>query len=504
MSSTPARRARLLASLAGLALVVAACGSTVPKALIDRAQQQNPGGLGAGPGAVSTLPPGTPTIPGLTAPGSQLPPGVTQGPGGTITTTGGTPMFGVTKDKFYFGGYYQVNQGAANEAIGAGGLDQGDARKPYNVLIDYINAHGGLAGRKIVPVYHRVDAASAETTDQADQRACDLYFQDNKVAVTVLSGGIIDECVKKAGAFNFGGSGSGNNSIPETFTKYPHRIDIGGFNNVRLGQVTVSELARYGYFDAGAKIGIVTWDDPLYKAGVERGYEPALKKLGLKLGIPTAYLHSPASPQEIGQTSADVSAAVLRFKRELVSHVMILDGTSGACVGNCISLEWLQQSQAQRYFPRYGFNDTTSARTLVESDPPLVPVAQMHRSMSVTWVDFDNSYDVGWHPNQTRERCYKFMREHSIDMENENAASAALGACETFWYLQDVIGRIRGPLTQEGFLAAINTTGYSFTSVFAWYNYIGPTRHDGFAGIRIIRFDDACSCYAYLTTPYRV
>ena len=344
--------------------------------------------------------------------------------------------------------------------------------------------------------------APISPSDQSDQRACNTYFQDNKVAVTVLSGSIMDECVKKAGAFNFGGSGSGNNSIPETFVKYPHRIDIGGFNNVRLGQVTVNELARHGYFDPGARIGIVTWDDPLYRTGVEQGYEPALKRLGLSLGIPTAYLHSPAAVQEIGQTSADVGSAVLRFKTADVTHVMILDGTSGACAGNCISLEWLQQAEAQRFHPRYGFNDTTAARYIEEQG--LAPEAQMQRSMSVTWISLDNTYDVGWHPNQTRERCYKLMRERGVDMENANQQGAALGACETFWFLQDVIGRIRGPLTQEALLASINSVGYSFTSTISWYTFIGPSRHDGFAGVRIIAFDDANGRYKYLTTPYRV
>ena len=57
-------------------------------------------------------------------------------------------------------------------------MTQGDAHGETQVLIDDINAHGGAAGRKLVPVWHTYDAQSTNTSEAQAQAACGLgaYF----------------------------------------------------------------------------------------------------------------------------------------------------------------------------------------------------------------------------------------------------------------------------------------------------------------------------------------
>ena len=134
------------------------------------------------------------------------------------------------------------------------------------------------------------------------------------------------------------------------YAQVPGRIDLPCLNAIREGSVTAAGLQKQGYFKAGLtgmKLGFVTWDDPLYKQAVQRGYVPALKRYGIHV-TDFAYLHSPQTPQEVGQTSADAGSDVLRFKGEGIDHVMILDGPSGACGGACIMLEWMRQAQSQQ------------------------------------------------------------------------------------------------------------------------------------------------------------
>ena len=60
-------------------------------------------------------------------------------------------------------------------------VDPGNYPDAYNALIDQINAHGGLGGRKIVPVYAPVDplgTAGAAT-------ACTQLTEDDKVFVAI-------------------------------------------------------------------------------------------------------------------------------------------------------------------------------------------------------------------------------------------------------------------------------------------------------------------------------
>jgi hypothetical protein len=442
----------------------------------------------------------------------------TNGGGGTSTTTGGgttgggttgggisgggnttVAAPGVTATTVYIGTAYIKNQGAANATVGAGNLNEGDARKPYQVMIDLINKQGGLARRKLVQVPYGYDATSTQTVDQQFQAACAHWTQDNKVfAMFVQTSPIADECAKKAGAMEF----AFGPSSPQTYQQFPDRIDIDGINSVREASVTASGLSKQGYFDTGTKLGFVTWDDPAYRQAVRQGYVPALKRYGVSI-TQIAYLHSPQTAQEVGQTSADAGSAVLKFKSLGIDHVIILDGPSGDCLGACIMLEWMRQAQSQSYFPRYGLNDSDGPPSAALK-AGLVPASQLHRSVSVGWIDYEKSTEAGWHQNQQRLRCEAIMRKHGIDMSNLNALAAALRACREIWFLQAAFSHIGNVVSDNNLINAINGLGYSYLSPVSYANFFSATRHDGIGAVRLAVFNDGCSCYKYPAAPYRV
>ena len=99
------------------------------------------------------------------------------GPGSTSVPTGlGNPQ--VTAKTISIGIGYVTNGDTANAAIGATGIGQGDPLGEAKAVVSYINAHGGVAGRKVTPVYHPYDATSTATTSSQDQAACADYTQD--------------------------------------------------------------------------------------------------------------------------------------------------------------------------------------------------------------------------------------------------------------------------------------------------------------------------------------
>src|SRR2546423_1258149 len=102
--------------------------------------------------------------------------------------SGGPLAPGVTADSINIGLLYTVNGGAANAAIGAKGITQGDQKANDQILIDDINAHGGVLGHKLVPVFHALDATDPSTTDAKFQAPCDDLTQDHKIFVS-FSGG---------------------------------------------------------------------------------------------------------------------------------------------------------------------------------------------------------------------------------------------------------------------------------------------------------------------------
>src|SRR5437870_3522150 len=269
-------RRLLIAVLASAALVAAACGSTVPRSVVSGAAAPAAGtSPGAGNGGLSAptvssgsaaaAPPGSVTG---SAGGGATGSGGTTSTGGSTTSGGGTTSGGtsgsgsqpsasapgITATTIYLGADYTKNQEQGNAAIGGGGAGGGDARDYYNVMIHNVNSHGGIAGRKVVPIYAAFDATSSEPIDQQAQDACAKWTQDNKV-FAILDGQLPIErqCAKNAGAADYWDP-SGSNSVPETFRQYPNYVEITGLNLVRMGPVTIDGLEKQGYFDQGAKI----------------------------------------------------------------------------------------------------------------------------------------------------------------------------------------------------------------------------------------------------------
>src|SRR5262245_2695965 len=71
---------------------------------------------------------------------------------------------GVTADSIYVGVPYAADA-AANKAAGAGGVTVGNPKADAQIVIDDINANGGVAGRKLVPVFHAIPSSGAASED---------------------------------------------------------------------------------------------------------------------------------------------------------------------------------------------------------------------------------------------------------------------------------------------------------------------------------------------------
>lgn len=408
---------------------------------------------------------------------------------------------GVTATKIYLGMIYQETGPANQAAFGAagGGLDS-DARKPYNAMIDLVNKQGGLFGRQVEPIYYKIDGASAQTIDQQSQSACSHWTEDNKVFGILIGGDIFNECAEKAGGISTYSDGA---SLPEDFQTYPHYFETSGLNLVRLGPVTVNGLYRENYFGKGAKVGVVTWDDPDYRASLERGYMPTLEQRGIPLATEPAYITSPQNAQDLAATSADVNSAVLRFQTLGITHVLMLDGPSGACKSGCMGTLFLRRADSQEYFPRYGFNANNIPKDAQEAG--LYPERQLRRSVVVEWSDANKFYDEGYKVNQTRERCYELMRDAGVPLDNAQREADARLACEQFWFfqlLESILGE--APLSPDNIMVAVNKVGWGFSSPNAYAVHFSATQHDGIAAARNMKFDDSCTCYQWASDPYRV
>jgi hypothetical protein len=515
-----AHPARVLAVVAAT-LTLAGCGSTVSGLTTAAAPQTGTGSLSA-PTAAATVP-GAMTAPaGLPAAAGDAPtgelggvPSAAAGTGRAAPAAAGAPTVagagpgssaangpGVTSSTIYVGEVYEPDTAAADAALGAAQADPGDTKAETTAVIRYINTHGGIAGRKIVPIWYRANLNDSATTSA--QQACALWTQDHKVFV--LSGGdfrgaseLMDQCTAHEGGIQVN---SGQITLETTAlnAQFPADINLNGLTNDRAMGYTIAGLAQQDYFTSGARVGIATWDDANFRYGVSRVALPALARLGLR-NVPVEYVKSPPSYGDLSSTTASVSSAVLKFSQLHIDHVILFDGATGVAGGGILTLEWMQQAHSQRYDPRYGLNSGGGFNALGSA----LPADQLANSTGVSWEPPLDETSTDFNATKLSAKaklCRQIMDKAGQQVSGNNAVAIQFAICDHYFFLKQALDHVTGPLNQQSALAAINAVGAGYRGLVNFGVAVSAQRHDMPYLVRNMAYQQGCKCFKYVGRIY--
>ena len=523
------RRAPAAAAL--VVVLLSGCGSTVQVTGSSDLGQGTADGLGQplaaatrARGAPVTTTDGTSTTAGRTgAVTGSTAPGTTTAGGPVVQGgSGGQPVRplpvgaapGVTATTIAIGLPVTVNGKAAAAAIGASGdgVGGGDERAQWKVVLDDVNDHGGLLGRKVVPVYWEHDATDQTPIDQQENQACATYTQDNKVFAVVQQeatpGESLQACLAKAHVAQV--YEDLTRADTSTFQRYPAYLEAGTLQMDRVAALWPGELARVGYFSpwstttasaggaAPVKVGIISFDDPSTQRAVEKYLRPALKAVGHPDDV-WVQIHYPTSTADNGGSISAIQSAALKMASEGITHVLPFD-SQGAGIGGFFAVG----ADSQKYYPRYGLNSGVGAQTL--HDAGVWPTSQLHGSVGFGWVPlldlpFSDNPDTGPYSNDARRRCVKLMTAAGQAMSSAIVERQAIGKCDAFSLLAQALARSGTP-TVAGLVSGVDALGTSFTSGLTFATSFDRDHHDGAAAVRSFAFDEACTCMRY-TGPTR-
>jgi hypothetical protein len=522
MAGTGARRLRwTVLALIGM-LVLAACGSTVQGAARRQLEGGRSGDVSLGSDAGAD---------GATGDAAAADAGGASGGGATGSAAGGRSATnsgragggagglagnasggssgasgpGVTDSTINVGIIYAVNAGAANAAIGGTGISQGDEKRNHDVLINDLNAHGGVAGRKVVPVYAELDATSPATLDSQYQAACDTLTQDHKVFVMFAGQSeTLIQCAHNRGVV--AATTNLTEADSDTFRRFPYYYELNGLNLGRMSAAEVAGLQAQGYFSgwdaslsrpgAGkAKVGVITTDQPSFVRAVNGALVPALAKAGYAPD-PANVVRVPRVERttDIGAIGAAISNAVLRFRSNGVDHVIIIE-TSGV-----LSLLFANNADSQRYYPRYGLNSQNGVQALADGGG--YPKSQLAGAVGVGWLPSlditpSENTDDGPYATDARKRCMALYKAHGVTFSDTNARGIGMNNCNDVSFFAMVANSIKGPLNRDTFRAAVERVGPTFQSVDTFATNFSPTQHDGAAAVRYWAYNTSCSCMRY-------
>lgn len=518
---------RWFLTLAAAAITVAsACGSTAPRTHQEATSELESGGLssadsgsspassasdgtadpataagvdGASSDRVAGSAPGATAVPAAAGASSSAP---TEPGASTSRVPVGRGVRGVTDSAIQVGIWFNNPSSASSSLAAIGTPDDLDAstiypqKKDLQRLVDEINATGGIAGRKLEPVYLETDATQSNARsgrDQQGQRVCSTFTEDHHVfAFFTYPSAVVRDCIlrtKTVGLNDLWGYLPMSESM---VAKGYHALWYAPQQMLaeRRGRNLVEALWTAGFFK-DAKVGLITRDEEAAKDGVKKGILPALARRGIKEEQVTQVLYPEAA-------EAPWPNIMLQMQRASVTHILLSQDDQGQ---QATALA-MQAADNQKYYPRWGF---TSDQGLNGAIFLGAPKSQLANVQGMGWMPYYDNVDPElFHRDQspTAASCGRLV----ID---EGVAPGIIFYCDGLFVLQSAF-RHATEVSAAGLSAAMGNVAGSYRSMwtiggatsFSADNHHGPSVYQDFV------FDDpngdcglGAPCFKYTSAP---
>jgi hypothetical protein len=404
----------------------------------------------------------------------------------------GAQMPSNTKAPVEVGAYVLKNAAGFYAALGVS--SPGDEEIQVNAAVKDLNAHGGLLGHPIKPVFAYSDLASSQSGEEQEQAACATWTQDNRVIAVVtpiaitgtLMGCLASHHVPLLYA-------SGTMLTRSELASYPLQVMPSMPVQDRMVGFWVESLWRQHYFTAKSaaqpmRLGVLHFDDPAEEPVIKGPLTRALAAHNIAISAQEA-LPQPTSTTSLSDDSSGCQSAILKFAAANITHVMMLDRN-----GNQLLL-CAPAAESQNYHPRYGLS-STSAPGGVES---ALPADQLAGSVGVGWLptgDVSDAHEIGVGP--AAQHCLAEMAAAGEDTTSRSTDDSALRYCETLSLLQRAFD-LGGAISTAGFSSGLSRVGSAFNDPMTFAVFFGSGRRDGPAAVRDFAFNSSCGCYRYVS-----
>jgi hypothetical protein len=483
------RRSRwqLAATVTVAAIATVACGTTVPNSALPSAQAGSSDLTGgASPNATqggngSTTSAGSGGLPGAAVNGSA------SGSNSSVANGPAAASFSATnagsvRGPIKLGALTVQGAGAYQAKLGFKGAT-GDQLAMTQSVVDYINAHGGVGGRRIQLVHYDLDpTAVAEDESAAMQAACTYFTQDNRVAALASYVALAPENFYQCLANAHVPVVTPDEGVSSDFLRrFANNVYMpSGPSYTRLLNDSVDALWNAGWLTAKSTVGVVGYDTVDVHAIVDKGLTPALQRHGLKLaaGMYTA---------TTTQSASEYNSGALSFKTKNVDRVFFAPG------GEPIYFALAAEQQA--YHPYYELGSLEYPSVLAAN----LPADQLSGSMGLGWLPYLDLPSAAW-PTVTTPgiaECRKAMASANQDFSSGTTLGIAAWICDEWMFFRDVFAAGASP-DEAGIRRAAESLGTSFASAATFRTSLAAGRtHDGATAYRLVAFQDGCGCYKY-------
>ena len=494
------RCARRTTHLVG-ALLLTACGTTVPV----QSQVAASNGLG-GPGGSQDPALAQSTTGGATS-GTPGPAGT--GGGSAGTSGGATTGTGVTSPGLPSAAA-TVGGGKVSAPLSIGvvltatsnaqqfGVSLGNTyseRQVDDAIIKGLNAQGGLAGRKIVPVYAQTDTGSSnwETDFSA---ACATFTQDHHVvAVLGYVFNYFSSFERCLAAKRIPHLSTGFN-VPdrEELAPFPLQLDLDVPTIDRRGLLKLVGATSDGVMTSKNKIGLVTDTCPGTPTSLQHVFLPAANKLGLHV-VKTITINCPNGNADSASAVSALQSGVLQFASAGVDRVIFHASSEGPAL-----LLFTLSAESQGYRPSYVVSSLANLEAL-RADFPARQIGNIHGYGWMPTQDVPPRYYPA--ANGLQQRCLKLLRTGDVVPSTGPDFYYGYNFCESLFVYERALLARHGDSDGTGVVAAVKGLGTSFASLTnQGGSAFAPDLPDAPRSMRHLVYTSSCSCFRY-TGPTR-
>ena len=502
---------RWAGATAATLVLASGCGTTVHSGR-GRSSDSNPsGGLAAsdagspaaGGGPANSLPGGGGGAGGGAAGASQAGAASRRVPGAGAGTGGPASQATRQASVVRLGVIYLKGLDAAYKSAGAKSATT-DSQADYAAVVNDINVHGGIAGRRVLPFYYAIDAASATAPADQLQAACTHFTQDQPVDVVLSytpgSGGVLVSCLRARRVPLVIGSNEADVSA-DSLSGSPMLWEPAEVSLDRLEQVLPRFLIGAHWADARwgsdprcatveTRIGVVTFDQPDWRSAYTKNLAPEFEATGHKV-YDVAFLSvSGNTANQLADASAAVQNAVLKFSTDCVDHVVFVSNVA-------VDYLFMNVAEQQQYAPRYGLSSLEAPPVIIQNLAN--PRTQLTGSIGVGWSPFSdvNIQDFDAAARAPGQRCMDVLKRAGLAPVDNNSSILAAPSCEGPYFAAAAFGRWLDSPPSNGLVDAVNGLGSSYQPTGTFSASFRATQHDGASAYRALTFVDSCTCYRY-------
>jgi hypothetical protein len=488
---------RWVAGLVAASALLAGCGSTVQVSGTATSGLEGPG-QGLGPGIVSgtTAPgsvvPGAPqaqgptgsgaAAPGVTATLPGSPQGSTQAPSARVTTP---IQIGFMATKVGNAGQLGINVGQTYTD-----------KEAYEALVKEYNAHGGLAGRKIVPVYGETDTASNDWNTQF-QAACQNLTRDHHVQAVL---GYVfawldsfEQCLATRHVPHlYGGYQPGDVQAQKD---YPSIVSVSHPTVDGSNETVLTGAVASGLLTTKTRLGVLYDGCAHGDRAFARSTEPWLKRHGIT--YETFYLDCAGGAGDAGSAAASVKSAQLQFAAHGVKVVLIPNTIEMAV--------FMNNAESQAYRPIY-INQGFGAA--LEANANIVPPAQMKNVHGFGWmpgIDVGQSHQPYARTPQ-QKACLGKLASHGLVPSAYNDFMFAYVTCDSLDLYAKALALTGGSSDAAAVRQALLHVmpPYRGSATYEGAFGVSSVQRGGPARYRETGWAESCQCFLYRGPVRRV